>query len=205
MLKEKLCYTAYDVEQEQKLALETTVLVEPYVVRVQSLGVVPNLWIAYSRGKHSYTVDTLTEDSLNWLSEGCLGGKIFFCYFVFRQPFSFFPRPFFFLLISKWHVCWSSVNNPYPVEFKPHRSVTYSGPDSEHFAGLLHMWTWSWSRFRMGTRMYLILNTILEVVLSWCSVEIVGHNWLLLSTKQRMQRSSVHAVCQLLLLLPYIQ
>ncbi|KAK7103797.1 actin-related protein 2 [Littorina saxatilis] len=32
MLKEKLCYTAYDVEQEQKLALETTVLVEPYVL-----------------------------------------------------------------------------------------------------------------------------------------------------------------------------
>ena len=65
MLKEKLCYTAYDVEQEQKLALETTVLVEPYVVRVQSLVVVPNLWIAYSHGKHSYTVDTLTEDSRN--------------------------------------------------------------------------------------------------------------------------------------------
>ncbi|XP_076442211.1 actin-related protein 2-A-like [Babylonia areolata] len=32
MLKEKLCYTAYDIEQEQKLALETTVLVEPYVL-----------------------------------------------------------------------------------------------------------------------------------------------------------------------------
>lgn len=47
MLKEKLCYTAYDVEQEQKLALETTVLVEPYVVCVQCLVVVPNLWISY--------------------------------------------------------------------------------------------------------------------------------------------------------------
>lgn len=32
MLKEKLCYVAYDVEQEQKLALETTVLVEPYTL-----------------------------------------------------------------------------------------------------------------------------------------------------------------------------
>ncbi|KAL8624383.1 Actin-related protein 2 [Nucella lapillus] len=32
MLKEKLCYTAYDVEQEQKLSLETTVLVEPYTL-----------------------------------------------------------------------------------------------------------------------------------------------------------------------------
>ncbi|KAL8572001.1 Actin-related protein 2 [Nucella lapillus] len=30
MLKEKLCYAAYDIEQEQRLALETTVLVEPY-------------------------------------------------------------------------------------------------------------------------------------------------------------------------------
>uniref|UniRef100_A0A915I935 Actin-related protein 2 n=1 Tax=Romanomermis culicivorax TaxID=13658 RepID=A0A915I935_ROMCU len=29
-MKEKLCYVAYNVEQEQKLALETTVLVEPY-------------------------------------------------------------------------------------------------------------------------------------------------------------------------------
>lgn len=32
MLKEKLCYVAYDVEQEQKLALETTTLVEPYLL-----------------------------------------------------------------------------------------------------------------------------------------------------------------------------
>ncbi|XP_050404101.1 actin-related protein 2 [Patella vulgata] len=32
MMKEKLCYVAYDVEQEQKLALETTVLVEPYTL-----------------------------------------------------------------------------------------------------------------------------------------------------------------------------
>ncbi|XP_026480842.1 actin-related protein 2-like [Ctenocephalides felis] len=32
MVKEKLCYIGYDIEQEQKLALETTVLVEPYVL-----------------------------------------------------------------------------------------------------------------------------------------------------------------------------
>ena len=31
-MKEKLCYIAYNVEIEQKLALETTVLVEPYTV-----------------------------------------------------------------------------------------------------------------------------------------------------------------------------
>lgn len=31
-MKEKLCYVAYDVEQEQNLALETTVLVEPYTL-----------------------------------------------------------------------------------------------------------------------------------------------------------------------------
>uniref|UniRef100_A0A0K0EJ89 Actin-related protein 2 n=1 Tax=Strongyloides stercoralis TaxID=6248 RepID=A0A0K0EJ89_STRER len=31
-MKEKLCYVAYDVEQEQKLALETTVLTEKYMV-----------------------------------------------------------------------------------------------------------------------------------------------------------------------------
>ncbi|XP_039259141.1 actin-related protein 2 [Styela clava] len=30
MMKEKLCYVAYDIEQEQKLATETTVLVESY-------------------------------------------------------------------------------------------------------------------------------------------------------------------------------
>lgn len=30
MMKEKLCYVGYDIEQEQKLALETTVLVESY-------------------------------------------------------------------------------------------------------------------------------------------------------------------------------
>ncbi|XP_077284527.1 actin-related protein 2 [Arctopsyche grandis] len=32
MMKEKLCYIGYNIEQEQKLALETTVLVEPYVL-----------------------------------------------------------------------------------------------------------------------------------------------------------------------------
>ncbi|CAG5115244.1 unnamed protein product [Candidula unifasciata] len=32
MMKEKLCYVAYDIELEQKLALDTTVLVEPYIL-----------------------------------------------------------------------------------------------------------------------------------------------------------------------------
>lgn len=31
-MKEKLAYVAYDIEQEEKLALETTVLVESYTV-----------------------------------------------------------------------------------------------------------------------------------------------------------------------------
>lgn len=33
MMKEKLCYVGYDIEMEQRLALETTVLVESYTVR----------------------------------------------------------------------------------------------------------------------------------------------------------------------------
>ena len=32
MMKEKLCYSAYDVEAEDKLATETTVLVENYTL-----------------------------------------------------------------------------------------------------------------------------------------------------------------------------
>lgn len=36
MMKEKLCYVGYNIEQEQKLALETTVLVESYTVNVDS-------------------------------------------------------------------------------------------------------------------------------------------------------------------------
>ncbi|KTF78535.1 hypothetical protein cypCar_00011250 [Cyprinus carpio] len=32
MMKEKLCYVGYNIEQEQKLALETTVLVESYTL-----------------------------------------------------------------------------------------------------------------------------------------------------------------------------
>lgn len=31
-MKEKLCYIGYDIETEQRLALETTVLVEPYTL-----------------------------------------------------------------------------------------------------------------------------------------------------------------------------
>lgn len=33
-MKEKLCYVGYNIETEQKLALETTVLVEPYTVSI---------------------------------------------------------------------------------------------------------------------------------------------------------------------------
>lgn len=36
MMKEKLCYVGYNIEQEQKLALETTVLVESYTVNVHA-------------------------------------------------------------------------------------------------------------------------------------------------------------------------
>lgn len=32
MLKEKLCYVGYNIEQEQRLATETTYLVESYMV-----------------------------------------------------------------------------------------------------------------------------------------------------------------------------
>jgi hypothetical protein len=39
MMKEKLCYVAYNVEQEKKLALETTVLVQPYMVRFREFFV----------------------------------------------------------------------------------------------------------------------------------------------------------------------
>ena len=34
MIKEKLCYIGYDIETEEKLALETTVLVESYTVNI---------------------------------------------------------------------------------------------------------------------------------------------------------------------------
>lgn len=37
MLKENLCYIGYDIEMEQRLALETTVLVENYTVQFKSL------------------------------------------------------------------------------------------------------------------------------------------------------------------------
>lgn len=41
MLKEKLCYTAYNIEQEQRLATETTYLTETYALpdgRIIKLG-----------------------------------------------------------------------------------------------------------------------------------------------------------------------
>jgi hypothetical protein len=37
MMKEKLCYIGYNIETEQKLSLETTVLVEPYTVNMLCL------------------------------------------------------------------------------------------------------------------------------------------------------------------------
>lgn len=47
MIKEKLCYVGYDIETEEKLALETTVLVESYTVTI---------WIR-KRDKFSRTYD----------------------------------------------------------------------------------------------------------------------------------------------------
>ena len=42
MMKEKLCYVGYDIMTEQKLAQETTFLVEPYTLpdgRVIKVGI----------------------------------------------------------------------------------------------------------------------------------------------------------------------
>ena len=50
MMKEKLCYVGYDIEQEQKLALETTVLVESYTVSnslTNSVGQLVTLILVY--------------------------------------------------------------------------------------------------------------------------------------------------------------
>lgn len=53
MIKEKLCYVGYNIEQEQKLALETTYLVEPYTVskynifiplKINAAAVMIELW-----------------------------------------------------------------------------------------------------------------------------------------------------------------
>ena len=43
-MKESLCYVGYDIEQEQKLALETTVLVEQYTVSHEDVFILIGLW-----------------------------------------------------------------------------------------------------------------------------------------------------------------
>lgn len=48
MMKEKLCYVGYNIEQEQKLALETTVLVESYTVS--------GVFFSLQRGLSTYNV-----------------------------------------------------------------------------------------------------------------------------------------------------
>lgn len=59
MMKEKLCYVGYNIEQEQKLALETTVLVESYTVSshtyTQSHDSV-NFYFASTRGQQREVV-----------------------------------------------------------------------------------------------------------------------------------------------------
>lgn len=53
MMKEKLCYVGYNIEQEQKLATETTVLVENYqlpdgrIIKVKVIEWVPFLLVAF--------------------------------------------------------------------------------------------------------------------------------------------------------------
>ena len=49
MMKEKLCYVGYNIEQEQKLALETTVLVESYTVNQQNNTDTSNLRVTVSQ------------------------------------------------------------------------------------------------------------------------------------------------------------
>lgn len=55
MMKEKLCYVGYNIEQEQKLALETTVLVESYTVdSFRSASIYPlTLMQRYSLSGHT--------------------------------------------------------------------------------------------------------------------------------------------------------
>lgn len=50
MLKEKLCYVGYNIEQEQRLATETTYLVESYTVRSDTIW--PLLPLAQSLGRN---------------------------------------------------------------------------------------------------------------------------------------------------------
>lgn len=50
MMKEKLCYVGYNIEQEQKLALETTVLVESYTVHFSPW------WWGCGRGRSNWAV-----------------------------------------------------------------------------------------------------------------------------------------------------
>lgn len=62
IMKEELCYVAHDVEEEQKLALETTVLVESYTVKTTK-----NLiWI---RNISLFELEICLENQINKLSQ----------------------------------------------------------------------------------------------------------------------------------------
>lgn len=61
MLKEKLCYCAYDVEQEERLATETTYLTESYTVRRIRYDDPHFIFLIGPRLLHS----SLTVESLN--------------------------------------------------------------------------------------------------------------------------------------------
>jgi actin-related protein 2 len=76
MMKEKLCYIGYNLETEQKLALETTVLVETYTVREY---IHLYVFIATQYGKNTYLL-TLTNIFCSQLPDGRIikvGGERF--------------------------------------------------------------------------------------------------------------------------------
>lgn len=59
MMKENLCYIGYDVEMEQRLALETTVLVETYTV--SSRKIFDLSLITVTNFNFSYPMDVLLK------------------------------------------------------------------------------------------------------------------------------------------------
>lgn len=62
MMKEKLCFVGYNIEQEQKLANETTVLVESYtVIHLQLMKTKPKISYTYMDRLHDRPSRTINK------------------------------------------------------------------------------------------------------------------------------------------------
>lgn len=124
-MKEKLCYIGYNIEQEQKLALETTVLVEPYVV---------------STAPSHTNLQTIFFTQLHNLTQVVLMNKIFYVFkniIIYNDSLLFVTATWWAGDKSGWWEVWGS-GDSLPAASYQCGGARHSRDGLQHHTGSSH-------------------------------------------------------------------